>query len=186
MMPSAIAHAVVASSVGFAFPRRVLPRKAWLVGCLCAVAPDLDTIAFRFGIPYNHPFGHRGFFHGLAFAALLAVVVSLVVARVFSWRTPRWALAVYLFIATASHGVLDTFTNGGLGIALLSPFSNHRFFAPVRPIAVSPISVRAFFSEWGLRVFLSELLWVGVPCLVMVLAAAWCRRRFVQRHPGGA
>ncbi len=181
-MPSAIAHAAVAVSVGYAFPQRSIPKSAWLVGCCCAVAPDLDVLAFRFGIPYGHTFGHRGFFHGLLFAVLLGLSVAWTISVSVRWNVPRWVLAAYLSVVTASHGLLDTLTDGGRGIALLSPFSNHRYFAPVRPIAVSPISVPAFFSEWGVRVVLSEMLWVGVPCLVLVGAVAWYRSR---AHRGG-
>jgi inner membrane protein len=35
----------------------------------------------------------------------------------------------FLFLAAASHGVLDAFTNGGLGIALFWPWSGARYFA---------------------------------------------------------
>ncbi|NIM12838.1 MAG: hypothetical protein GTO45_29905 [Candidatus Aminicenantes bacterium] len=53
---------------------------------------------------------------------------------------------------TASHGVLDAFTNGGLGIALLSPFDTTRHFSPWQPIEVAPIGIWAFFSDWGVKV----------------------------------
>ncbi len=180
-MPSAIAHAAVAVSVGYAFPRREVPRSAWLVGCCCAVAPDLDVIAFRFGIPYGSPFGHRGFFHGLTFAVLLGAAVSFAFSVMARRKVPTPVLTAYLAIVTASHGLLDTLTDGGRGIALLSPFSNRRYFAPLRPIAVSPISVRAFLGEWGARVLASEALWIGVPCLLLVAVVAWVRRADARR-----
>src|SRR5215831_7502105 len=50
----------------------------------------------------------------------------------------RFALFAYLFLATASHGVLDAMTNGGLGVAFFSPFDTTRYFLPWRPIRVSP------------------------------------------------
>jgi len=37
-----------------------------------------------------------------------------------------FCLFAYLFLATASHGVLDAMTNGGLGVAFFSPFDNRR------------------------------------------------------------
>jgi inner membrane protein len=61
------------------------------------------------------------------------------------------ALMLDFFLITASHGILDAFTNGGLGIALFSPFDNSRYFFPFRPIQVSPIGA-GFFSMRGLRV----------------------------------
>jgi inner membrane protein len=64
---------------------------------------------------------------------------------------------VFFFLLSASHGILDAFTNGGLGIALLSPFDHSRYFFPWTPIMVSPIGLKAFLSKWGLMVMKSEL-----------------------------
>src|SRR5262249_19555037 len=66
-------------------------------------------------------------------------------------RTVLFAIAVL-----ASHGLLDTLTDGGLGVALLWPFELTRFFAPWRPIPVAPIGF-AFLSPYGLVVSLTEL-----------------------------
>ena len=87
---------------------------------------------------------------------------------------------LFFFLLTASHGLLDALTDGGLGIALLSPFTNERFFFPWTPIVVSPIGIRGFFSRWGLEVLKSELVWVWLPSLLMVvgvrlLRAGWKR-----------
>jgi hypothetical protein len=46
-------------------------------------------------------------------------------------------------------------TNGGLGCALLWPFSDERFFVPWRPIPVAPIGL-AFLSARGLRIAVIE------------------------------
>jgi hypothetical protein len=43
-------------------------------------------------------------------------------------------LFAYLFLATASDGVLDAMTNDGLGVAYFSPFDNRRYFLPWPPI----------------------------------------------------
>jgi inner membrane protein len=67
----------------------------------------------------------------------------------------------------ASHGFLDMFTNGGLGVAYYWPWSNERHFFAMRPIEVSPIGIAAFFSERGAKVILSELLWVWAPLLLL-------------------
>ena len=71
----------------------------------------------------------------------------------------------YFFLLTASHGILDTLTNGGLGIALLSPFSDQRFFFWGKPIQVSPIGLKAFLNNKSLIVLKSEFLWVWLPFL---------------------
>jgi inner membrane protein len=79
--------------------------------------------------------------------------------------------------STASHGILDAFTNGGLGIAFLWPFSSERYFAPYQVIEVSPIGISRFLSSRGLAVLESELVWVWAPCVVLgvVLAAIGAR-----------
>jgi inner membrane protein len=76
--------------------------------------------------------------------------------------------------------VLDALTNGGLGIAFLSPLDSARYFAPWTPIEVSPIGIENFFSRWGLAVLRSEALYVGLPCLALVLASAAVRRLRAQ------
>jgi inner membrane protein len=73
----------------------------------------------------------------------------------------------YVFLATASHGLLDAMTNGGLGVAFFSPFVNQRYFLPWRPILVSPISVTRFFSVRGYDVLRSELFWVWIPAFLL-------------------
>jgi len=85
-------------------------------------------------------------------------------------------MAFYFFVVTLSHPLLDACTTGGLGVAFFSPFSNHRYFFPFHPIKVSPIAVNSFFSDWGLRVLLSEALWIGLPTLIVVLIASYIRR----------
>jgi membrane-bound metal-dependent hydrolase YbcI (DUF457 family) len=89
----------------------------------------------------------------------------------------RGQLWLYFFLATASHGVLDAFTNGGLGVAFFAPFHNARYFFPVTPIEVSPISVRAFFTARGARVMASELIWIWLPAIGFAAATLWLRSR---------
>jgi len=174
-VPSAISHAAPALAIYPLFRSRT-PRRLWLLGVACAMAPDLDVLAFRFGIPYEDPLGHRGLFHSLPFAAVFAAVLTLAIFTRAWPGASRLATWTYLFLATASHGVLDLFTDGGLGIALWCPFECSRHFAPFRPIAVSPIGVDAFFSARGLDVLASELLWVWVPCSLLAWLCVQLRR----------
>jgi inner membrane protein len=119
-----------------------------------ALAPDLDVFAFRLGIPYEAPFGHRGATHSFAFAALMGQLASAV-ARL--GRLPPRRTALLVAVVVASHPLLDCLTDGGLGCALLWPFSEARFFAPWQPLPVAPIG-RGFVSREGLRVALTEAL----------------------------
>jgi len=131
-----------------------------------SLAPDLDVIAFRLGIPYWAPFGHRGASHSFAVALALATVATLV-----SGEPRRIRLWFLCFGVAASHGLLDTLTDGGLGIALLWPFSNQRYFAPWTPIPVAPIGADMLTAE-GFRVVTTESLQFA-PLLIW---AVWPRR----------
>ena len=170
-MPSAFTHAAPALALIPAFARREPTARLWIAGVLCAAAPDLDVLGFAFGIPYEHPLGHRGLSHSLAFAAALAAAIApWAGGGAYAWA---W---LYLFLATASHGVLDAFTNGGLGVALFAPFEATRYFAPFRPIAVSPLGVTGFFSVRGAEILANEIVWVWLPCALLATALYRLRR----------
>ena len=174
-MPSAFAHAAVGASLAAAVPRG--SGRIWVAAVLAAfaAAPDLDVVAFRLDIPYGHPLGHRGLTHSLVFALTVALV-SAPLWRLASVERARLAAAL-TFFALASHGLLDLFTNAGLGIGLLIPFENTRYFAPYRPLMTSPLSVRAFFSDGGLDILANELIWVGPVAALIALGSAVIRRR---------
>ena len=175
-MASAFSHAVAALSIGTCFYRPQIPKRVWIVGAVCSVVPDLDPIGFRFGIHYGDFWGHRGFTHSLVFAGLLVAVVTVVMFRCGASGIGRSGLLVYLFLATASHGLLDAMTNGGLGVAFFSPFDNTRYFLPWRPIRVSPIAVTRFFTPQGFAILQSELLWIWLPAMLFAALVLALRR----------
>jgi inner membrane protein len=78
-------------------------------------------------------------------------------------------LYLTFFAATASHGILDAFTTGGLGVAFFAPFWDERYFFPWKVIKVSPISVTRFFSSKGIQVLKSEFAWVWIPSFIVIL-----------------
>lgn len=106
--------------------------------------------------------------HSLFFAGLLSAVLAALGYRQESSAT-KTGIGLYLFLCTASHGVLDALTDGGLGIAFFSPFDLTRYFFPFRPVAVSPIGIGNFFSTDALRILASEITWIWLPTLVVLL-----------------
>src|SRR4030095_9485692 len=174
-MPSVFTHAVAALALGTALLPRGAGAPPWLRGVVCAGLPDVDVLAFAFGVPYSAMLGHRGLSHSIFFALLLSTVVATFAFRNGQWDGTRRRIWLFLFAATASHGILDTFTNGGLGIAFFAPFSAVRYFFPVTPIEVSPM-VRGSFSGGGVRVLASEMVWVWAPALVLVAVCIGIRR----------
>jgi inner membrane protein len=175
-MASVFSHAVAALGIGACFYQPRTPKRVWVIAALCAVIPDLDVIGFALGIRYGDFWGHRGFTHSLLFAALLASVVTLLAIRQAVPGFGGFSLWTYFFLAIASHGLLDAVTDGGLGVAFFSPFSNTRYFFPWRPIRVSPIGVSRFFTDRGLEVVKSELFWIWLPAALLV-ASGWLIRR---------
>jgi inner membrane protein len=175
-MASAVAHVFAAVSLGAALtPGRVLPR-VLVVGAVCSVLPDLDVLGFAAGVPYGDVLGHRGLTHSLPFAALLATVLSFGLFRGSRWAEMRWRIGLYLFFVTASHGLFDAMTNGGLGVAFFSPFDETRYFLPFRPVVVSPLDPTRFFTARSLGLLWTELLWIGLPSLV-VAGITWFSMR---------
>ena len=163
-MASAFGHVVVAYALSKTFALSIPAWRLWSLTVVCSLLPDVDVVGFFLGIPYEHAWGHRGFTHSIVFAILVGVVVPrLVSPTIRYWTRPYLVAALYFSLVTMSHGFLDSLTDGGLGIAFFAPFDSTRYFFPWRPISVSPIGLTEFFSEWGMGVLLSEILWIGLP-----------------------
>jgi inner membrane protein len=71
---SLITNPVVPLTIVAIVGRRVVPWPLLALGVVLSVLPDVDAVGFRLGIPYASPFGHRGFTHSIAFAALAAAL----------------------------------------------------------------------------------------------------------------
>jgi inner membrane protein len=161
-MASIFGHSIVAFTISKFIHRN--SKLLVLLAIISAMLPDLDVLSFSFGIPYEHPLGHRGFSHSISFALLWALILMFTVGK----RDKKiWFLVI--FLSTLSHGVLDAMTNGGRGVGFFIPFLNDRFFFPFREILVSPIGIKDFFSSWGVQVILSELKYIFVPCSIILV-----------------
>jgi inner membrane protein len=175
-MPTVFSHAVAAVALGKACAgAQKMPARFWLLSILCAVLPDADVISFSYVLPRGSMLGHRGFSHSLLFALLLALLVVWLAFRQTHAFKKAW-LVLYFFAVTASHGLLDALTDGGSGVAFFAPFDATRYFFPWRPIEVSPISLDRFFSQRGMEVIKSEIVWVWIPAALLVLVS-WLFRR---------
>jgi inner membrane protein len=176
-MPSAFTHAISAIAFGNFFEKKSEKVKLIIIGAICSILPDADVLAFRFGIPYESLWGHRGITHSFFFAAILSVFVILIFYRQISENKTLLKLFFYFFLATAFHPILDAFTNGGLGVAFFAPFENERYFFPFRPIKVSPISVEAFFTYRGWEIIKNEFVWVWLPSVLIIFTTNSLRKK---------
>lgn len=141
-----------------------------------SMLPDLDAIGFVLGVPYGATFGHRGATHSVGVA--LALSVGLALAG--RWlKLPAWRVGLFAFLTLVAHGLTDALTDGGLGVALLWPFTDARMFLPWRPILVAPIGPDALTTGYGQRVLAQEVL-IFLPFLAY---ACWPRRPTPATEP---
>jgi inner membrane protein len=139
-----------------------------------SLLPDADVVGFALGVNYGDPWGHRGATHSLT----VSVAVGLAVGLAARWfKRPLSRTALMASVVLASHAILDTMTDGGLGCALFWPFDLTRYFAPWRPIPVAPIGL-AFFSPYGGIIALTELVLFSP----VLLFALWPRRIETNRR----
>jgi inner membrane protein len=166
-------HVAIGMACGRAYSdERELAKKAAIVFSVISLLPDADAVGFLFGIKYADSLGHRGATHSILFA-LFVGLASYVFAQRKKLRVNR--TAAFVTLIALSHPILDTMTyGGGLGCALLWPFSDERFWAPVRFIPVAPIGL-AFVSDRGLQVMCAEIL-IFAP---FWLYAVWPRRKTI-------
>jgi inner membrane protein len=128
--------------------------------------PDADVIGFGLGVRYGDEWGHRGATHSFVFSLAVGVAVGVAARATGRPGIRSGALAT---LVLASHALLDTLTDGGLGCALFWPFDLTRYFAPWTPIPVSPIGL-SFLSPYGMYVAALELL-LFAPLIAFALTA---------------
>jgi inner membrane protein len=175
---ASIGHVAVGMAAARAYdPARGPSWRSMALWSALSLLPDIDVVGFLRGVPYGAAWGHRGATHSLTLA-ILGGIVTGVAAR---WvRRPVARTMLFACVVLASHGLLDSMTDGGLGIALLWPFSLTRFFAPWRPIVVAPIGAD-FFTVYGATVAASEV----VLFAPLLLYALWPRTRVLPRIATG-
>jgi inner membrane protein len=175
---ASIGHVAVGLAARRWYERDQTPRWAALTSMVVwsgiSLLPDIDVFGFRLGVHYEDPWGHRGATHSFVFALMTALVAG---ATAWAAKLPVRRTTLLVGAVVASHGLLDTLTDGGLGCALLWPFSDERFFAPWTPLPVAPLG-RGFISREGLRVALTELAAFAVPFAY----GLWPKRRSHRRE----
>jgi inner membrane protein len=191
---ASLGHVAVGMAAARVYEGRRPSWRSAVAWSAVSMLPDADVIGFSLGVRYEDPWGHRGATHAFAFAVIVGLAAGLM-ARLRSDRQERasafaqigddalrrdksawqarWfkspALRTGLFAAVvlATHPLLDTLTDGGLGCALFWPFDLTRYFAPWRPIQVAPIGL-GFLSPYGAIVAMSELV-LFLPLFVFAL-----------------
>ena len=178
-------------------------RPSWRAAAVwsaLSMLPDIDVIGFSMGVRYEDTWGHRGATHSFAFAIIVGLAAGLVArlrsnrqqrasafaqnpgdalrrdrsaGQVRRFKRPALRTALFATVVLATHPILDTMTDGGLGCALFWPFDLTRYFAPWRPIQVAPIGL-AFLSPYGAIVATSEIV-LFLPLFVFALRTSYFR-----------
>lgn len=177
-MPTIITHSLIGFLSGKLSAFEVDKKRFWFFSIVLPMLPDADVLTFYFNIHYSHFIGHRGFFHSIFFAYLIGIIIVTFFFRknnLFSRKS--LLLMAYFGTLTASHGIFDAMTNGGMGIALLAPFDNTRYFLPFRPIQVSPIGITKFFSYWGYKTLFSEMLYIWTPAVLITFLTLFIKKK---------
>jgi inner membrane protein len=174
-MPTIFSHALFAVISGKAVVKKSVTFWFWFLAAVCAVIPDADVLLRGFGVTRGSMFSHRGFTHSIVFALLFGALIAFLADKFLKTKISYLKLLLFFSLVTFSHPVLDMLTDGGSGVALLAPLSDERFFFPYRPIEVSPIGLR-FFGSRGIEVILSEILWIWIPALMILLISKTARK----------
>ncbi len=169
-MASPAAHVAVALTLGNVLHTPASNRQFWLAAAACSLIPDLDVLSpGLFG-------GHRGLSHSLFFAPLVGTFVLWLGFRGPESAGSRLRYWLCFTLATASHGLLDSLTDYGSGIAFLAPFSGERYTAPWHPLGTGARGCQGALDCFATAAG-NEVLWVGVPCLVFATLISLWRAR---------
>ena len=185
-MPSIIAHAVAGAALATAaLSPRPVHRRVCITGAVLAAVPDIDAIGRPFGnLAIETLFGgHRGFTHSVVFAVLLGAIVAWGLFRAPQWTGFHRRLWVAFALAMASHGVLDALSTIGNGVAFWAPVSWAHYEFTWQPLGEIGPGPRG--RERAFAIVANELLWVGLPALIVVAIAHVTRRsRGAERSTG--
>ena len=180
-MPSSFSHMAVPIAIAHVAGKRNVPKTLLKAGLAASMLPDLDLVGAAFGVPFDHALGHRGFFHSPAFG------LSVALLSLGGWRRlgpSRPMVFGVVFFSILSHGLLDAATHGSIGVAFLSPFSHERFLLPWRPIPAVPTDLARLLGLGGLAVIAAEVLWIWIPCLVLITVFRLLRKRMAVNGLG--
>jgi membrane-bound metal-dependent hydrolase YbcI (DUF457 family) len=146
-----------------------------VLGCICALAPDVDVVVEKVFDGWGPLWSHHGLTHSIPAAG----VIGLLAALAWCWRRPqlRGRRAIYtlgmfgVFTCLGlSHILLDLLTGGGSGLMLLAPFDQTRYmlgWQPIRALVpLFPLGPRQFPI---LACLVSEIIVVWIPLTVVLL-----------------
>ena len=181
-MPTIITHAITAIPTSLGFKNNINSKRIIFLSILFSMLPDFDGIGFAYGVKYDSLLGHRGLSHSLFFISICAIIFAFLTLPNIMIKSKQFLFLFINFLSIGSlHILLDAMTNGGLGVALFSPFNMQRFFMPWTPIQVSAISPQYFFQLDGLTVIKIELLYLIAPSIFISIFIIFIKKRLFKK-----
>jgi inner membrane protein len=173
-----ITHGLLGAVTTQSFFSQRLKRKAWLLGAVAAMAPDLDIFIHSANQPLLGIVFHRNFTHSLLFIPFGGLFVALIFLLVFKSLRAQWKFVIAAaIIAYATHGFLDACTS--YGTQLLWPFSNARIawdtIAIVDPVITVILLIGVVWSAIKIRA--RPALIALILALLYLLFGAWQHHR---------
>lgn len=120
-----VTQGLLGAAVSQACFTKKLGRKAWQLGALAGMAPDLDILIRSQANPLLFILYHRQFTHALSFIPIGGLIVAAIYLLFCKSLRPHWLTVFFAAtLAYATHGILDACTS--YGTVLLWPFSYKR------------------------------------------------------------
>lgn len=186
-MATALTHALLALPFAPRDRDGKLDRPLLAIGAALAMAPDLDVLWYR-SFAAGHWLSHRGVTHSLAVALVVSALAAVLYERL-AQRRDRPALDpqpfIYFFACMFSHAALDMITVGARGVALLAPFEDSRWLAPLRFISAAWFSPRYTFADRNLAILVTELRWIWLPAIALFVVRGAMYNRLVFAPAAG-
>ncbi len=140
-----LTHIVLGACIGEAVAGKCLGKRAMFYGALAQSVPDIDFVTGFFLHGAENVVAHRGITHSILFGVAATFFLTWLVKDVIH-KTALPYRSVFLLFALniGAHLGIDSFN--AYGLALLAPFSNHRFTANVLYVADPLFSIAPFIS----------------------------------------
>jgi len=165
-----LSQIALGSAIGYAVAGKQLGKKAFILGAIAGVIPDLDFIVSIFASDdFNYLNWHRGFSHSL----IGAVTLPLIWAKLTTLydRTLSFSRLWWLFMWGAlTHLLLDCFTTWGTQVfwPLWMRVSFHSIFI-IDPLYTLLLGLPLLLSFW-MHKKRPQLVWIGLGLSTLYLA----------------
>ena len=140
-----LTHFVLGACIGEAIAGKYMDKRAMFYGALAQSVPDIDFVTNFFFHGAENVVAHRGLTHSIVFGIATTLFLTWLVKSVIH-KTPLPYKNVLLLFAVNifAHLLIDTFN--AYGVALLMPFTNHKYTMNVLFVADPLFSIAPFIS----------------------------------------